>query len=62
MEEFIILGTFVVIGEHFKGLCDVMKPLFSCLAVLLVLIRMPLGCEFLEGTLDFEEGGALGNP
>lgn len=62
MEEFIIVGSFVVVGEHFKGLGDVMKPLLGSLAVFLVLIRMPLRGEFLEGALDFKEGGALGNP
>lgn len=62
VEDFIVVGSLVVVRQHLKGLRNVMKPLLRSLAVLLVLIRMPLRSEFLEGALDFEEGGTLGNP
>lgn len=36
-----------------------MKLQFCALSVLLVLVRMPFGCESLVGTLDLEQGGVF---
>ena len=48
-EHFIIVGSFVPIGEDFKGLGDILKLGLSSFPVFSVFVRMPFGSQSFIG-------------
>lgn len=40
-QKFIVVGSFVPVGEDLESFSDFLKPCFRCLSVFLVFVRMP---------------------